>query len=189
MTTTKTILILSIAAAFVIGMMVSGADDAYAKNKEKLTKLQKECSKEPKKEDKIKAHCELLNFVTDLQDQVDNIIAIPGPQGEQGPPGEQGARTIILSVGASDDLGIFTTTLETAYLFFGEKLSCIDPSARTLLLEFGSETIVEHNSSCTSSIPILLTDGVDLTFKLGDRIVVILNDNDTEYEEVFRQIQ
>ncbi len=73
MTTTKTILAISIAAAFVLGVMVSGADDAFAKNKEKLTKLQKECSKEPKKEDKIKAHCELLNFVTDLQDQVDNI--------------------------------------------------------------------------------------------------------------------
>ena len=35
------------------------------KNKDKITKLQKECAKEPKKPYKIKPECELLNLIND----------------------------------------------------------------------------------------------------------------------------
>lgn len=51
-------------------MGVISFDDAYAKpdkddKKEKQTKLQKECAKDPKADDKIKAHCELLGLIDD----------------------------------------------------------------------------------------------------------------------------
>jgi len=67
----KTVVVLAIAFAFILGTMVAGAEDVFAK--EKLTKLLKECKKEPKKENKIKPHCELLNFIFGLQTQVDDL--------------------------------------------------------------------------------------------------------------------
>ena len=82
----KTILVLAIAAAFVLGTMVAGAEDIFAK--EKLTKLQKECKKEPKKENKIKPHCELLNLLEELD--LLGGIGPAGPQGDTGPAGPQG---------------------------------------------------------------------------------------------------
>ncbi len=69
----KTVLVIAIAAAFVIGTMVAGAEDVFAK--EKLTKLQKECKKEPKKETKIKPHCEILNILEEL-DLIDEMVPI-----------------------------------------------------------------------------------------------------------------
>ena len=83
----KTILVLAIAAAFVLGTMVAGAEDIFAK--EKLTKLQKECKKEPKKENKIKPHCELLNLLEELD--LLGGIGSAGPQGDTGPAGADGA--------------------------------------------------------------------------------------------------
>jgi len=74
---TKTIL-LAITVAFLAGTLVSGA--VVFADGEKLTKLTKECSKEPKSADKIKAHCELLNLINAIE-------LIPGPQGEPGPAG------------------------------------------------------------------------------------------------------
>ncbi len=83
----KTVLVLAIAAAFVIGTMVAGAEDVFAK--EKITKLQKECKKEPKKDNKIKPHCELLNLLEELD--LIGGIGPAGPQGETGPAGPTGA--------------------------------------------------------------------------------------------------
>ena len=75
---------MAVAAAFVIGMMVVGADDALAKKDDGVTKLQKECAKEPKKDGKIKPHCELLNLLEELD-------IIEGPAGATGPTGQDGA--------------------------------------------------------------------------------------------------
>ena len=62
---TKSILAISLITVLLIGAV--SFDDAFAKEdkpkKDKLTKLQKECAKEPKKENKIKAHCELLELI------------------------------------------------------------------------------------------------------------------------------
>jgi hypothetical protein len=62
---TKLILSLSLFAVLLMGVI--SFDDAYAKDdkKEKQTKLQKECAKDPKSDDKIKAHCELLGLIND----------------------------------------------------------------------------------------------------------------------------
>ena len=61
----KIILSISLIAVLLIGVI--SFDDAFAKDdkpkKEKLTKLQKECAKDPKSDDKIKAHCELLGLI------------------------------------------------------------------------------------------------------------------------------
>ena len=62
---TKSIIAISLIAVLLIGAV--SFDDAFAKDKkEKLTKLQKECAKEPKKENKIKANCELLEIINDV---------------------------------------------------------------------------------------------------------------------------
>jgi hypothetical protein len=60
-------LILSLSLITVLLLGVISFDDAYAKDdkKEKQTKLQKECAKDPKSDDKIKAHCELLGLIND----------------------------------------------------------------------------------------------------------------------------
>ncbi len=62
----KSFLAISLIAVLVIGAV--SFDDAFAAkgDKEKLTKLQKECAKEPKKENKIKANCELLEIINDV---------------------------------------------------------------------------------------------------------------------------
>jgi len=91
----KSILVLAVVAAFVIGTMVGTAEDVFAK--EKLTKLQKECKKEPKKDNKIKPHCEILNILEEL-DLVGGI-GPEGPQGETGDTGEQGEQGNIGSSG------------------------------------------------------------------------------------------
>ncbi len=44
----KTVLVLAVTFAFILGTMVAGVGDAFAK--EKLTKLQKECKKDTKKD-------------------------------------------------------------------------------------------------------------------------------------------
>ena len=69
----KTVLVIAVAFAFILGTMVAGAEDVFAK--EKLTKLQKECKKEPKKETKIKPHCEILNILEEL-DLIDEMVPI-----------------------------------------------------------------------------------------------------------------
>jgi len=62
---TKSIIAISLITVLLIGAV--SFDDAFAKDKkEKLTKLQKECAKEPKKENKIKANCELLELIIDV---------------------------------------------------------------------------------------------------------------------------
>ena len=110
--------------------------------------------------------------------------------------GQDSNRSIILTVGASDDTGTFRPYNSVfSYLFFGERLSCIDnidlfSSSTTLLLEFGMDTIVEHeNNLCMGTDKqILLTDGVDATFKSGDRIVLTTKEVHTlPWQEVFRQ--
>jgi uncharacterized protein YjbI with pentapeptide repeats len=67
---TKSILSLSLFAVLLIGAI--SFDDAYAKpdkeDKEKQTKLQKECAKDPKSDDKIKAHCELLGLIGESEE-------------------------------------------------------------------------------------------------------------------------
>ncbi len=59
-----------IAVAFVAGSILTGvvvfAEDG-------LTKLQKNCAKEPKSPEKIKPVCELLNLIFGLQTQVDDL--------------------------------------------------------------------------------------------------------------------
>ncbi len=80
----KTVLVLAVVVAFVVGTMVGKAEDVFAK--EKLTKLQKECKKEPKKDNKIKPHCEILNILEEL-----DLVGGIGPEGPQGETGPQGA--------------------------------------------------------------------------------------------------
>ncbi len=79
---TKSILAISLITVLLIGVIPF--DDAFAKDHKepKPTKLQKECAKEPKKDNKIKANCELLNIINALQedqagknDQIDALIA------------------------------------------------------------------------------------------------------------------
>jgi len=74
----KTLLVLSVTAAFVAGTMVS-AGVVFAD--EKPTKLEKECVKEPKKPEKIKPHCELLLFIDGLQEQILQIEIPPSEPG------------------------------------------------------------------------------------------------------------
>jgi hypothetical protein len=82
--TTNFILFLAIATILIVSPLASESAFADPKDKEdKLTKLQKECSKEPKKADKIKPHCELLMLLED-------VGVIEGPQGETGEAGPQG---------------------------------------------------------------------------------------------------
>ena len=73
---TKTILILAIITAFIAGSIFTvGIDYAEAKS----TKLIKECDekKPPKNDDKIKAHCELLELIRAIE-------LTPGPPGADG---------------------------------------------------------------------------------------------------------
>jgi len=80
----KNILILAIAVAFIVGSVFTiGIDYAEAKS----TKLIKECDekKPPKNDDKIKAHCELLELIRSIE-------LTPGPEGPQGPAGSDGAK-------------------------------------------------------------------------------------------------
>ena len=98
---------MAIVAAFVTGTLVSGG--IALADGDAITKLTKECSKDPKKDGKIKAHCELLNLVGGLQTQIDDIepssgdtvievnvdptpITINAPQGEKGDKGDTGAK-------------------------------------------------------------------------------------------------
>ncbi len=62
----KSILAISLIAVLLFGVV--SFDDAFAKeHKEpKPTKLQKECAKEPKKDNKIKPECELLELINDV---------------------------------------------------------------------------------------------------------------------------
>jgi len=118
---TNKIIIMAIVAAFVTGTLVSGG--IAMADGDAITKLTKECSKDPKKDDKIKAHCELLNLVGGLQTQIDDIepssgdtvievnvdptpITINAPQGDKGDTGEQGIQGIPGLPGAHGEMGV-----------------------------------------------------------------------------------
>jgi len=72
-------MILAIAVAFVAGTLVSGAV-AFA-DEEKITKLTKQCSKEPKTPDKIKPVCELLNLINAIEDGGGETQTLLCPEG------------------------------------------------------------------------------------------------------------
>lgn len=114
---------MAIVVAFVAGTLVSGG--IALADGDAITKLTKECSKDPKSDDKIKAHCELLNLVVGLQGQIDilevppaevivNIdginvpptpITINAPQGEKGEQGDPGTNGINGAKGNKGDKG------------------------------------------------------------------------------------
>ena len=114
---------MAIVVAFVAGTLVSGG--IALADGDAITKLTKECSKDPKSDDKIKAHCELLNLVVGLQGQIDilevppaevivNIdginvpptpITINAPQGEKGEQGDPGTNGINGAKGDKGDKG------------------------------------------------------------------------------------
>ena len=76
----KKLLVSVILIAFLAGSLVTGS---IAFGEDGLTKLQKQCAKEPKTPQKIKPDCELLAMINAL-------VLLPGPQGEQGEQGEKG---------------------------------------------------------------------------------------------------
>lgn len=79
---TKTISAIFIAAILLTSTVAINTPAVFADDKEKMTKLVKECSKELKKPEKIKPHCELVNIINSLQEdqttknaQIDALIA------------------------------------------------------------------------------------------------------------------
>jgi len=84
--TSKTILILAIAAAFVAGTITSGTFAFAAVSQCEKTLPLGNTLPRP-------AYLEIWTGICDLQDQIDNIQLIPGPQGEQGPPGQDADTT------------------------------------------------------------------------------------------------
>lgn len=84
--TSKTILVLAIAAAFVAGTMTStNFADAQKSNGQPFQTL--------------------WDAIADLQTQIENIELTPGPQGEQGPPGQDGIDGVDGQDGAPGEQG------------------------------------------------------------------------------------
>jgi len=88
----KKLLVSVILIAFLAGSLVTGS---IAFGEDGLTKLQKQCAKEPKSPEKIKPDCELLALINALE-------LIPGPQGETGEQGEQGPTGVMNVYEVSD---------------------------------------------------------------------------------------
>jgi len=172
--TSKTILVLAIAAAFVAGTLTTGtlvfaAEDSFKDRCE--NKLDK---------DNFNGH--VCRALLDLQDQIDTIELTPGPQGdkgdtgEQGPPGQDATVGLNLKPIAGRNIEIDVTVDGTNFLFYGPELCQVDWRGTTAVtiayIEFATTTTVLDQGACGSPSKAINLFGGDAVFQPGDFLIL-----------------